>query len=227
MPELKAGEAELETYFRRRGWPFERHPLLTEEASAPRPDYLVQNPRTTFVCEVKDIESWRIVEALAVMPNEASYVDPTLAYHRQWSKIRSAHDKQLARYASIHPVVVALAEAAASDVVLDSHSMCELLIGRDEVVISRQTGEIIRHQATVTDHPNSLFYAPRTRPADAFDYLTGGLAAVVVVRSGASGVDVYLNPNCEALTLQAEAFDHADDRVWGLTPDGFGYQPVP
>jgi hypothetical protein len=225
MVELTEGELELEGYLACRGWAFERHPFLSSDQSAPRPDYLVQCPRAPFLCEVKDIDSWRILEHLEKTPDRASYLNPELSYRRPWSRIRDAYDKQLARYASIHPTVVALSEIAASDVVLDSHSMCELLIGENQLVLDRESGQIVRSQASIAGHPYSLFYAENA-DAKGFTYLTGGLAAVIVVRLGGEGVSVYLNPNCEALRLGPDVFDHPDDQVWGLTANGSAYGPI-
>jgi hypothetical protein len=225
MQRLTPGESEIESYLVRRGWTFERHPVLSGDESAPTPDYLVHNSANPFLCEVKDIASWRIVEALEEAPGHASYLGPKLTYGRPWSKIRSAHDKQLAPYASTYPAVVALAQSAASDAVLDSHSMCELLIGQDELVISRDTGDVVRRQASIADPPYSLFYA-RADPDGKFRYLTGGLAAVAVVRPSGEALDVYLNPNCESLPLESVVFDHPDDHLWGLTADGTAYGPL-
>jgi hypothetical protein len=214
------GEVEVERYLAKRGLRFDRHPLIAGVESAKRPDYLIYHSRASFLCEVKDIESWQLAAYLSERP--AGFIPARLDLGRQRWKILEA-DEQLKPYAGRYPLVVGLTHRASSDAHLDRFTMLELLVGKDTIVFSTE-GDVIRQELRPNDY-HGIFYLKSERDPK-WRYRVGALAAVMVIDQGGMGVEAYLNPRCETLTVDPSVFDGPNDRVLGPSDDGARYGPL-
>lgn len=217
------GERETESYLVNRGLRFVPHPEVPGVESPKRPDFLVHHPSGSFLCEVKDIDSWQISDFLSETPGEARFIPAQLDLGRARSRILRAVDSQLKPYAGFYPLVAGLTQKASSDADLGRFAMLELLVGKDTIVLSTE-GDVVAQELRPNAY-HGLFYLESDRDPN-WRFRVGALAAVVVVDEYGGGLEAYLNPRCETLRLDPSVFDGPNDRVLGPGDDGAVYGPL-
>jgi hypothetical protein len=177
------------------------------------------------LCEVKDIDSWRISDFLSETPGEAGFIPAQLDLGRARTRVLQAANGQLKPYAGRYPLIAGLTQKASSDADLGRFAMLELLVGKDTIVLSSE-GDVVAQEWRPNPPFHGLFYHLSDRDLD-WRFRVGALAAVVVVDEGGAGLEAYLNPQCETLRLNPSVFDGPNDRVLGPSDDGAAYGPLP